>query len=100
MIVWSAMRSRLQSQPQVHDTRVRDALRFALAAMILVITPLSASATRIVMMGDSITLGTVSSGLPDVDPAYPAQVDALLGPGFDVEVAACGGTVARQWRPP
>ncbi len=58
----------------------------------------ASAVTRVVMIGDSITLAVTNSGIP-VDIPYPDQVATMLGPEYSVDVAACGGTRSSNWRP-
>lgn len=54
-----------------------------------------APATRVLLIGDSITAGSVSGpGVP-----YATVLTEELGPGFDVRNLACAGTTTRDWLP-
>jgi lysophospholipase L1-like esterase len=53
-------------------------------------------ATRVLLLGDSITAGTVSE---PTGPAYPEQLETALGSDFELVRAACGGTTTRDWLP-
>jgi lysophospholipase L1-like esterase len=51
---------------------------------------------RVLLVGDSITVGRVSE--PKAPP-YADLLAAALAPDFEVEVAACGGSTASEWMP-
>jgi lysophospholipase L1-like esterase len=55
-----------------------------------------AAAARVLLIGDSITEGSVS-GTPGFP--YAAVVDLQLGPDFEVTNLGCGGATSFDWRP-
>jgi lysophospholipase L1-like esterase len=51
---------------------------------------------RVLLVGDSITAGTVGGAS---GPAYPERLASALGPDFEIAVAGCDGTTTRDWLP-
>lgn len=51
---------------------------------------------RVLLLGDSITAGTVSE---PKGPAYPERLASALGEDFEVVRAACDGSSSRDWLP-
>ena len=72
----------------------------ALGLLVTAATLLGAAqsrATSLVLVGDSITAGTVSN---PVGPAYAELIDGSLAPhGYDVTNVAIGGMSSHYWNP-
>jgi lysophospholipase L1-like esterase len=76
--------------------------RGRLAQLALTLVALGAIAScergpvRVLLIGDSITAGMTSA---PPGPPYALLLAELLGPGLELERAACGGTTVRHWLP-
>jgi lysophospholipase L1-like esterase len=55
-----------------------------------------AAPTRVVLIGDSITVGTSSA---PTGRGYAELLPGLLGPGYEIVNVACSGSSSLDWRP-
>jgi lysophospholipase L1-like esterase len=71
-------------------------LRFASVVLLLGLLPGFAAAApiQVLLIGDSITAGTVSD---PAGPAYAEILSGVLGDGFDVTNIGCGGASSLDW---
>ena len=71
-------------------------LALALSAVVLLRGPCAPRPTRVVLVGDSITVGIVSE---PKGPSYAELLAQQLGHGFQIVNVACGGSSTLDWQP-
>jgi lysophospholipase L1-like esterase len=68
--------------------------RLLVVALFLAARSVAATPIGVVLLGDSITAGTVSA---PTGPSFSTLLEDALGPDFSVTNVACGGTSALDW---